>query len=176
MSLFATVQTGCLIAFAVLLLLAAWQDWRTMQIADGISLGIAALFIPWALTGVAAGTFSLLDLALALACAAGMFGLGTLAFAAGAMGGGDVKLAAAASLFAGPGLMVDFVTVTALVGGLLGVAILAGAPIGPRRVDRRRHGAGAPARQPSIRPGDRRGRPVGRPGARPDVTQSGGAP
>ena len=131
MSLFATVQTGCLIAFAVLLLLAAWQDWRTMQIADGISLGIAALFIPWALAGVAAGTFSLLDLALALACAAGMFGLGTLAFAAGAMGGGDVKLAAAASLFAGPGLMLDFVTVTALVGGLLGVAILAGAPIGP---------------------------------------------
>ena len=131
MSLFATVQTGCLIAFAVLLLLAAWQDWRTMQIADGISLGIAALFVPWALTGVAAGTFSLLDLALALACAAGMFGLGTLAFAAGAMGGGDVKLAAAASLFAGPGLMLDFVTVTALVGGLLGVAILAGAPIGP---------------------------------------------
>jgi prepilin peptidase CpaA len=130
MSLFATVQTSCLIAFAVLLLLAAWQDWRTMQIADGISLGIAALFVPWALTGIAAGTFSLLDLALALACAAGMFGLGTLAFAAGAMGGGDVKLAAAASLFAGPGLMLDFVTVTALVGGLLGVAILAGAPIG----------------------------------------------
>jgi prepilin peptidase CpaA len=130
MSLFATVQTSCLIAFAVLLLLAAWQDWRTMQIADGISLGIAALFVPWSLTGIAAGTFSLLDLALALACAAGMFGLGTLAFAAGAMGGGDVKLAAAASLFAGPGLMLDFVTVTALVGGLLGVAILAGAPIG----------------------------------------------
>jgi prepilin peptidase CpaA len=118
MSLFATVQTGCLIAFATLLLLAAWQDWRTMQIADGISLGIAVLFIPWALAGVAAGTFSLLDLALALACA-------------GAMGGGDVKLAAAASLFAGPGLMLDFVTVTSLVGGLLGVAILAGAPIGP---------------------------------------------
>jgi prepilin peptidase CpaA len=131
MSLFATVQTGCLIAFATLLLLAAWQDWRTMQIADGISLGIAALFIPWALSGVAAGTFSLLDLALALACAAGMFGLAALAFAAGAMGGGDVKLAAAASLFAGPGLMLDFVTVTALVGGLLGLAILAGAPIGP---------------------------------------------
>jgi prepilin peptidase CpaA len=130
MSLFATVQTSCLIAFAVLLLLAAWQDWRTMQIADGISLAIAALFVPWALAGIAAGTFSLLDLALALACAAGMFGLGTLAFAAGAMGGGDVKLAAAASLFAGPGLMLDFVTVTALVGGLLGVAILAGAPIG----------------------------------------------
>ena len=131
MSLYASVQTGCLIAFAMLLLLAAWQDWRTMQIADGISLGIVAIFAVWAMTGVAAGTFSMIDLALALACAAGMFGLGTLAFAAGAMGGGDVKLAAAASLFAGPALILDFVTVTALVGGLLGVAILAGAPIGP---------------------------------------------
>ena len=131
MSLFASVQIGCLIAFAVLLLLAAWQDWRTMQIADGISLGIIAVFVAWATTGFAAGTFSLLDLALALACAAGMFGLGTLAFAAGAMGGGDVKLAAAASLFAGPSLILDFVTVTAVIGGLLGVAILAGARIGP---------------------------------------------
>jgi prepilin peptidase CpaA len=131
MSLFASVQTGCLIAFAMLLLLAAWQDWRTMNIADGISLGIVAVFVAWAMTGVAAGTFSLLDLALALACAAGMFGLGTLAFAAGAMGGGDVKLAAAVSLFAGPAQILDFVTVTAMVGGLLGVAILAGARIGP---------------------------------------------
>ena len=131
MSLFASVQTGCLIAFALLLLLAAWQDWRTMQIADGISLGIIAVFAIWALTGIAAGTFALRDLALTLACAAGMFGLGTLAFAAGAMGGGDVKLAAAASLFAGPALILDFITVTAMVGGLLGAAILAGARIGP---------------------------------------------
>ena len=131
MSLFASVQTGCLIAFAALLLLAAWQDWRTMQIADGISLGIIAVFVAWAAIGFAAGTFSPLDLGLALACAAGMFGLGTLAFAAGAMGGGDVKLAAAATLFAGPALILDFVTVTALIGGLLGVAILAGARIGP---------------------------------------------
>ena len=129
--MFVSVQTGCLIAFAVMLLRAAWQDWRTMQIADGISLGIIAVFALWAMTGFAAGTFSLLDVAWALACAAGMFGLGTLAFAAGAMGGGDVKLAAAASLFAGPGLILDFVTVTAVIGGLLGVAILAGARIGP---------------------------------------------
>lgn len=131
MSLFASVQTGCLIAFALLLLLAAWQDWRTMQIADGISLGIIAVFVAWAAAGFASRGFSLLDLALALACATGMFGLGTLAFAAGAMGGGDVKLAAVVSLFAGPTLILDFVMVTAVVGGLLGVAILAGAPIGP---------------------------------------------
>jgi prepilin peptidase CpaA len=131
MSLLASVQIGCLIAFAMLLLRAAWQDWRTMHIADGVSLGIVAIFAVWAVTGIAAGTFSMTGLGLALICAAGMFALGALAFAAGAMGGGDVKLAAAASLFAGPALILEFVTVTALVGGLLGVAILAGAPIGP---------------------------------------------
>ncbi len=130
MSLFASVPTGCLIAFALLLLVAAWQDWRTMQIADGISLGIVGIFAVWAAAGFANGTFSLLDLALAAVCAAGMFGLCTLAFAAGMMGGGDVKLAAAVSLFAGPALILDFIVVTAIVGGALGLAILAGAPIG----------------------------------------------
>jgi prepilin peptidase CpaA len=131
MSVLDSVQTGCLIAFALLLLLAAWQDWRTMHIADGISLGIIGLFTAWALTGLGAGSLSLADLALALVCAAGMFGLGALGFAAGAIGGGDVKLAAAASLFAGQAFLLDFVMVTAVVGGLLAVAILVGAPIGP---------------------------------------------
>ena len=126
----AFVQSVCLIALALLLLLAAWQDWRTMHIADGISLGIIAAFVVWVAAGFVYGAFSLLDLALALACAAGMFGVGTLAFAAGAMGGADVKLATVVSLFAGPALIFDFVAVTAVVGGLLAVAVLAGAPIG----------------------------------------------
>ncbi len=130
MSLFASLQIACLIAFTLLLLGAAWQDWRTMHIADAISLGIIATFVVWAIAGFVLGTFSLADLALALVCAAGMFGLGTLAFAIGAMGGGDVKLAAAVALFAGPALILDFVMVTAVVGGLLALAILAGAPIG----------------------------------------------
>ena len=42
-----------------------------------------------------------------------------------------MKLLAAASLFAGTGLISDFLLVTALVGGVLGVAVLAGAPISP---------------------------------------------
>lgn len=131
MSLFAPLQTGCLIGFSVLLLLAAWQDLRTMRIADAVSLAVVAAFTVWALSGVARGTVSFASIGLALVCAAAMFGLGAAAFAAGAMGGGDVKLLAASSLFAGPALMPDFLIVTALVGGALGVAILAGAPIGP---------------------------------------------
>jgi len=131
MSLFALLQIGCLVAFALLLLLAAWQDLRTMRIADSLSLAIVAVFAVWALSGVALGTLSLSTIGLAVVCAVVLFGAGAAAFAVGAFGGGDVKLLAAASLFAGPALISDFLMVTALAGGALGVAILAGAPIGP---------------------------------------------
>jgi prepilin peptidase CpaA len=131
MSLFGPLQTGCLVAFALLLLLAAWQDLRTMHIADAVSLAIVVAFAVWALSGLVRGTLSFTAVGLALACAAVVFGAGAAAFAAGALGGGDVKLLTAASLFAGLGLISDFLLVTALVGGTLGVAVLAGAPVGP---------------------------------------------
>jgi prepilin peptidase CpaA len=131
MSLFGPLQTGCLVAFALLLLLAAWQDLRTMHIADAVSLAIVVAFAVWALSGLARGTLSFTAIGLALACAAVVFGAGAAAFAAGVLGGGDVKLLTAASLFAGLGLISDFLLVTALVGGALGVAVLAGAPVGP---------------------------------------------
>jgi len=66
-----------------------------------------------------------------LAGAAVIFAGGAIAFAAGLLGGADVKLLAASSLFAGHGLMLDFLTVVALAGGAMGVAVLAGAAIGP---------------------------------------------
>jgi prepilin peptidase CpaA len=151
MSLLALVQTGCLIAFAMLLLLAAWQDLRTMHIADAVSVTIVAAFVLWALSGLVLGSLSLTAVGLALACAAATFGGGTAAFAAGALGGGDVKLLAAASLFAGPDLISDFLLVTALAGGALGAAVLAGAPIGPL----------APAADATIRTRLRGGLPYG---------------
>lgn len=130
MSLLAPLQTGCLIAFAGLLLVAAWQDLRTMRIGNGLSLAIVALFGLWALGGWLSGAFSLPTLGWAVTCGLGLFGLGAAAFAAGMIGGGDVKLMAAVGLFAGPALLADFLTVMALVGGALGFAVLAGAPIG----------------------------------------------
>jgi len=131
MSLVAPLQTGCLIAFAVLLVVAAWQDLRTMRIADALSLAIIGLFVVWSAAGLAAGTTSLSRTGIAVACAAALFLAGAAAFAAGALGGGDVKLLSASSLFAAPAYLADFLFVTAVVGGVLGLAILAGAPIGP---------------------------------------------
>jgi prepilin peptidase CpaA len=131
MSLLVALQFVCLIAFALLLVAAAWQDVRTMRIADAYSLAIVAAFGVWALSGLAADKTSLLNIGLATGCAVGVFALGALAFALGALGGGDVKLLAAASLFAGPALLPDLLMVTALSGSALGLAIFAGARIGP---------------------------------------------
>jgi prepilin peptidase CpaA len=131
MSLFALLQIACLATFGALLLVAAWQDLRTLRIADGLALGIVASSAVWALGGLALGTSTYTSLGLGLLGAVVLFAAGAGAFAVGALGGGDVKLLAAAGLFAGPGLMPDFLLVTAIVGGLLGAAILAGVPLSP---------------------------------------------
>ncbi|MBS0526669.1 MAG: prepilin peptidase [Proteobacteria bacterium] len=130
MPLLALLHIACLASVAALLVGAGAQDLRSMQIANGFSLAIAGLFIVWAATGLAGGQMSLGDLALSLGCGVAVFGVGAAAFAIGALGGGDVKLLAAVSLFAGPERLPDFLIVTAVAGGLLGLAILAGAPIG----------------------------------------------
>lgn len=130
MSLLALFHFGCLALFAALLIGAGVQDLRTMHIANGFSLAVAGLFAAWAVAALAAGRLSPADLAFAVGCAVVVFAVGAAAFAAGGLGGGDVKLLAAASLFAGPTRIVDFLAVTAIAGGVLGLAILAGAPIG----------------------------------------------
>jgi prepilin peptidase CpaA len=130
MSLLALLHVACLALMAALLVGAGAQDLRTMQIANGFSLAIAGLFGVWAVTGLAGGQMSLLELAMALGCGVGVFAVGAAAFAAGALGGGDVKLLAAVSLFAGPQRLLDLLIIIAIAGGVLGLATLAGAPIG----------------------------------------------
>jgi prepilin peptidase CpaA len=117
--------------FAALLLAAAWQDLRTMRIANRLSIAIAGVFAVWAACGLLRGTLAPLDLGVAVLFAAIVFILGALAFAVGAFGGGDVKLLAAASLFAGPALLPDLLMVMAIVGGVMGCAIGFGLRIGP---------------------------------------------
>jgi prepilin peptidase CpaA len=130
MSLVALLHIACLALLAILLVAAGAQDLRTMHIANGFSLAIAGLFAVTALADLASGSLSLASLGMTMACAVAVFAVGAAAFAAGALGGGDVKLLAAVSLFAGPARLPDFLAVTAVVGGLMGIAILAGAPIG----------------------------------------------
>lgn len=136
MSLLALLQAGCLVAFVSLLVAAGWQDLRTMRIANGVSLSVASAFALWAAAGLSLGAISLHAVGMAVVCAVGVFALGTVAFAAGALGGGDVKLLSAASLFAGPSLLIDFLLIASVTGGAMALAMLAGVPIGPIAVGR----------------------------------------
>jgi len=130
MSLLALLHIACLALLAVLLIAAGAQDWRSMHIANGFPLAIAGLFIVWAGIELGTGRMSPSTVAMAIGCAVVVFAAGTAAFAIGALGGGDVKLLAAVTLFAGPAGVVDFLAITAIAGGFLGLAILAGAPLG----------------------------------------------
>jgi len=123
------LQVICLVLLAGLLIGAAAEDVRSMRIANGFPLAIVALFAIFATTGLASGRTSASSLGMAVACATLVFTAGAAAFAAGALGGGDVKLLAAVSLFADQTRLLDFLTITALAGGILAVAILASASV-----------------------------------------------
>lgn len=130
MSLPALLHFACLALVAALLIGASVQDLRSMTIANGFSIAIAGLFVVSAAAQFMSDRLTLSGVGMTVGCAVIVFAVGVAVFAAGVMGGGDVKLLTALSLFAGPAHIVDLLVVMAVVGGLLGVAILAGAPIG----------------------------------------------
>lgn len=102
-----------------LLLSAAMGDIKTFRIPNAYSLALLALY-PFFALSAPYPTQPLASLGvMALVLAAGF-----AAFASGTIGGGDVKLASAAALFAGPSLILEFVLVTALCGGLVAMLML----------------------------------------------------
>ncbi|MFO1127367.1 MAG: prepilin peptidase [Rhodospirillales bacterium] len=106
-------------AFFALLGAAAVIDVRTLRIPNEICLSILILYPAHVLTGGGAITWLPAGLALAV------FVAGFVPFGLRWMGGGDVKLMAVVALWAGPPLIVDFLVLTALVGGVFAVAMLA---------------------------------------------------
>src|SRR5580765_6479541 len=116
MSLLALLHIACLALLAGLLIGAGAQDWRSMHIANAFPLAITGLFVVWAIIELYSGRLSPTGLGLAVGCAMAVFAVGAAAFAVGGLGGGDVKLLAAVSLFAGPPRLLDFLAITAIAG------------------------------------------------------------
>jgi len=111
-----------LVALAAILVVAAVIDVRTFTISNRLNLAVALLApVYWA--SVALSPWP--DMAVQLAGAATVFGLLAIAFYAGMMGGGDVKLAAALALWCSPVSIVKFLVLTSLAGGVLTLVILA---------------------------------------------------
>jgi prepilin peptidase CpaA len=114
------VTAAALLAFPLLLLLAATFDVTTMTIPNRLNTMIALLFLPAAVT---AG-FGVWDLAFHLLTAGAVIALCFGMFALNLIGGGDAKLAAAISVWLDPWLVLQWVLWSAVYGGALTIIIL----------------------------------------------------
>jgi prepilin peptidase CpaA len=108
------------VAFLALVGYAAVTDVRTLRIPNPVSLAVALLYPAYVLASPVA-----VDWLAAIGIAAAVFLVGLGLFVLRWMGGGDVKLMAAASLWAGSQAVVPFLAHTALAGGAIAILMLA---------------------------------------------------
>lgn len=120
----AIMETGAYIALAGILVTAAISDLRERRIANRLPLLVSALFVVAATARLMAGDTVTSAFLWPLATGLVIFLIGLAGFAAGAMGGGDVKLLAATALMAGPAFAVPMIFYTAVAGGLVALALL----------------------------------------------------
>jgi prepilin peptidase CpaA len=105
-----------LAGFAGLMAMAAFEDFRRLIIPNQLILGLCVL---WPLHVATAPMLTLAAAGFAALWAAVVFIAGALLFSRGLIGGGDVKLLAAATLWAGPAATLPLLVLTGLLGGLL---------------------------------------------------------
>lgn len=121
-----TMPTSSL-AFAVgagtLLLAAAVSDMRRFTIPNWICLALVVLYAVRGGAGAAAGT-ALAPMLVPVPFALAILVAGAFVFQRGWLGGGDVKLLAAASLWIPAERLLDFLTLVALLGGVLATVVL----------------------------------------------------
>jgi prepilin peptidase CpaA len=114
------LSTLLLAALAALLLGACWCDLRARTIPNGLNLAIALLAIPfWWSVGLPLWPDAALQVGMALL----VFAAFAIAFALGAMGGGDVKLVAAIALWLPFQAVFALLFVMSLAGGVLTLAL-----------------------------------------------------
>lgn len=109
---------AAVLAFAALCIASAVSDVRSLTIPNRYCLSIALLYPVYVLA-----TGQSVDWIAGLIVAAGILGAGFLLFALKLLGAGDAKLLAAVGLWAGPDLVVMFLIITALGGGLMAMTL-----------------------------------------------------
>ncbi len=105
--------------FFAMAVYAALSDAANFRIPNFTSIGIVALFPLYLLTS----PITVAWLA-AVAVAGAVFLVGLVLFARGWAGGGDIKFISAVALWAGPSLIVPFLVIMGLAGGVLAVGAL----------------------------------------------------
>jgi prepilin peptidase CpaA len=112
-------QSIVLTSFGVVMTAAAFEDFRRLVIPNLLPIVLVAL---WPIYFAASP--SLYGALAAIGCAAAVFLGGAVLFARGWLGGGDVKLLAAATLWAGPAGTPTLLMLTAALGGVLALFLL----------------------------------------------------
>lgn len=114
------MNTLLLLIFPAMMALAAFSDLFTMKISNRLVMVLAAAFFPLAfVAGLSLGAVGM-----HLALGAGVLAATFAMFAAGWIGGGDAKLAAATALWLGPELALTYFLYASLLGGALTLALL----------------------------------------------------
>lgn len=115
------MTASLIVLLALLLLVAAWGDVRARIIPNRLNLAIALMApLYWWTTGLAPWP----GMAMQVAVAAMVFALFAGVFAAGLMGGGDVKLIGALALWLPWRGVIDLLVLTAVLGGAVTLATL----------------------------------------------------
>jgi prepilin peptidase CpaA len=112
-------QALAVLAFAIVMAVAAVEDFRRLVIPNLLPIILCAL---WPVYFAAAPSwFGALE---AIGCAVAVFLGGAVMFARGYLGGGDVKLLSAAALWAGPAGTPELLMLTGVLGGALALFLL----------------------------------------------------
>lgn len=114
MTLSSIVALACLLIFCCLMLGAALSDLRSLTIPNRISVAVALLYPAFVLSSGLP-----IDWLAGLLTGGGLLLVGFVLFALGGLGGGDAKLLAAGGLWAGPDLVLPYLFLIALTGGVM---------------------------------------------------------
>jgi prepilin peptidase CpaA len=107
-------------AFGVVMAAAAVEDFRRLVIPNLLPIMLVGLW-PFYFAAVAPSLYGALA---AIGCAVAVFIGGAILFSRGYLGGGDVKLLSAATLWAGPGGTPELLLLTGVLGGALALFLL----------------------------------------------------
>lgn len=125
-----TLHSLALSLFAAIMAVAAFEDFRRLTIPNLLPIVLCAAW-PAQVAAATPGLDGAFGYALgAMGCALAVFLGGAALFARGWLGGGDVKLLSAATLWAGAPHTPALLLATAIVGGVLALALMN--PLGSR--------------------------------------------
>ena len=123
------MRAGLALSLGLVLVAAGWEDAHKREIADWKSIAIVAVAPVW---WWANGATIWPGAALQIGMATATFALFAMLFHFGVMGGGDVKLITALSLWLPPFAFLDMLFVMSVAGGVVTAAMLV-----QRRLERR---------------------------------------